>query len=223
MLISTTAFRSAAEAFNSAAKFLSIMNSAMIISGGLSGSGIRLRALKSMPNGIGRGFSAIGALRLVQNISHMGRDRVETDREHQRNILVRPPDRQQAQNLDFARREIVRKRDIAASRMQQGVDIDNQARHAESPRELLGLAQLLKARAAPCPPAVSQESAIAKQRPGKRRPRTHGAIERQSLLEVLARKIRPIRGVGQHGQVKFGGAEAHGGGMVGGLPCIRAQ
>jgi len=64
--------------------------------------------------------------------------------------LFRPPYGQQTQNLDFASREVVGKRDIAVSRMQQRVDIDDQACHPKSARELLGLAQSLKAQAALC-------------------------------------------------------------------------
>ena len=42
-------------------------------------------------------------------------------------------------------REVIRKRHSAVRRIQQGIDIDNQARHLQSTRKLRGLAQLLKA------------------------------------------------------------------------------
>jgi hypothetical protein len=60
-----------------------------------------LRALKSVPNGVSRGFGTIGTLRLVQNVSDMGGYSIETDRKYQRNVLVRPPDSKQTQNLNL--------------------------------------------------------------------------------------------------------------------------
>ena len=85
-----------------------------------------MRALKSVPNGVSRSFGTIGALRLVENVPDMRSDGIETDRQYERNILVRAPDREQTQNLDFASREVVRKRDATFLRVQQGIDIDNQ-------------------------------------------------------------------------------------------------
>jgi hypothetical protein len=41
----------------------------------------------------------------------MGSNRIETNRQHERNILIRAPDSKQTQNLDFASREVVRKSD----------------------------------------------------------------------------------------------------------------
>src|SRR5258708_17518671 len=103
----------------------------------LAGSGDRLRALKSVPNGVGRCFRTIGAMRLVQNVSDVGRDSIETDREHQRNILVRPPDSKQTQNLDFASREVVAISHTTLPGVQQGINIRNQPRHSNSLRDLL--------------------------------------------------------------------------------------
>jgi hypothetical protein len=107
----------------------------------------QLRALKSVPNGVGCSFGTIGALRLVQNVSDVGRDSIETDRQHQRNVLVRPPDGKQTKNLDLTSREVVRKSDTTVPGVQQRIDIGNQARHSKSTRELVSLAQLLKAQA----------------------------------------------------------------------------
>src|SRR5450631_3096792 len=101
---------------------------------GLAESGNRLRALKSVPNGIGRRFGTIGALRLVQNASDMGRNSIETDRKNQRYVLVRPPDSKQTQDLDFASREVVGKSDPTVPGVQQGINIGNQARHSKSTR-----------------------------------------------------------------------------------------
>src|SRR5579859_8427 len=168
------ALRSSAEAFRAAAKFLSIMNSAMIVSRRLDSGRIRLCALKSVPNGISRRLGTIGALRLVQNVSDMRGNSIEADRQHERNILVRASDGKQAQNLDFANRKTVGKGDAMIPRMQQGIDIDYQARHSESTRQLLRLAQPLKAQAAlRVRLPRHQESAGQEQRPCKGRPRAH--------------------------------------------------
>jgi hypothetical protein len=119
-----------------------------------------LCALKSVPIGVSRGLGTIGAFGLIQNVSDVRSDGIETNRQYERNILVRPPDRKQTQNFDFASREVVRKRDTVIPRMQQDIDFDNQARHSKSARELLGLAQPLKARAALCVCLSHQESAV---------------------------------------------------------------
>src|ERR1700675_2047178 len=103
-----------------------------------------------MPNGVSRGLGTIRALRLVENVSNMRSNRVETDRKHERNILIRAPDGEQTQNFDFTSREVVGKRHATVSGVQQSVDIDDQTRHFKSARELLGLVQILKALAPLC-------------------------------------------------------------------------
>jgi hypothetical protein len=110
----------------------------------------RLRALKSVPNGVRCSFGTIGALRLIQDIPDVGRDSIETDRQHQRHILVCPADGKQTQNLDLPGCEVIRKRDTPLSIVQQRVDIFYQTRHSKSKRELLGLAQLLETEAPLC-------------------------------------------------------------------------
>src|SRR5258708_5685702 len=135
--------------------------------------------------------------------------------------MVRPPDSKQTKNLDFESREVVGISDTTVPGVQQGIDIGNQARHSKSMRELVSLAQQLKAQA---PLRVylprCEESAVAEQRPGKGRPRAHCAVARQSVVKVFAGEIRPVWGASQHRQVKFSGAEAHRRRMVGRLPCI---
>src|ERR1700690_3739174 len=98
-----------------------------------------------MPNGVGRSFGTSSTLHLIQNVSDVRNHGIETNRQHQRDIRVRAPDRQQTQNLDFASGEVFRKSDSTVPRMQQGTDIDNQAGHFKSTRELLALPQLPKA------------------------------------------------------------------------------
>ena len=111
---------------------------------------IRLRALKSVPNGVRSSFGTIGALCLVQDIPDVRRNGIETDRQHQRHILVCPANGKQAQNLDLASREAVRKRDTPLSTVQQRIDIHNQTRHSKPTRKLLSLTQLLKTEAPLC-------------------------------------------------------------------------
>jgi hypothetical protein len=65
---------------------------------------------------------------------------IQTDRQYKGNIFVGPPDGEQTQNLYFARSKIVRIPHAIAAPVQQGIDIVNQARHSDSPRELLGFA-----------------------------------------------------------------------------------
>jgi hypothetical protein len=48
-------------------------------------------------------------------------------------------------SLDFASHEVIRKGHSTVRRIQQGIDIDNQACHFQATRKLRGLAQLLKA------------------------------------------------------------------------------
>jgi hypothetical protein len=109
-----------------------------------------LRALKSVPNGIRCSFGAIGALCLVQDIPDVSRNSIETDRQHQRHILVCPANGKQAQNLDLASREVVRKRDTPLSTVQQRIDIHYQTLHFKSTRKLLSLTQLPETEAPLC-------------------------------------------------------------------------
>src|ERR1700733_973580 len=153
------------------------MYSAMIISHRIRGCRSRIRSLQATPDRIGSGLGTISAVRLIQNVSNVRSYGIEADCQHQRDVLVRPSYRKQTQNLDFASRELVRKRDTAVSATQQGIDIDNQARHFKSTRELLGIAQLLQADA----PlrlvlARNEKSTVAEQRASQERPRPHCAI-----------------------------------------------
>jgi hypothetical protein len=75
----------------------------------------------------------------------MGRHSIETDRKNQRNILVRPPNGKQTQNLDFASGEVVGKSDATVPGVHQGIDIGDQARHPKTTRELFCFAQQLEA------------------------------------------------------------------------------
>jgi len=117
------ALRSAAEGFSASAKFLSIINRAMSFS--------RLVREQQDP---------IVCLKV-----HAGwRSRTFT-RQHQKNVRCRTPLSEHMRSLDFASHEVIRKGHSTVRRIQQGIDIDNQARHFQSPRKLRGLAQVLKA------------------------------------------------------------------------------
>src|SRR5471030_2948435 len=103
-----------------------------------------------MPNGVSRSFGTISAFCLIQDVADVRSHSIETDRQSQRDLLVRSPASEQMQNLDFARREVIRKHHATFLRVQQGVDVDNQARHFKSTRELLGITQPLKTQVAVC-------------------------------------------------------------------------
>jgi hypothetical protein len=136
-----------------------------------------LRVLKSVPNGVSRSFGTISALGLVQYVADVRSHSIETDRQSQRDLLVCSPAGEQMQNFDFARREVIRKCHATFLRVQQGIDVDNQARHFKSTRELLGIPELLKSQAAVRIRLLcNQEGAVSVLRPSQKGPRAHGAI-----------------------------------------------